>query len=84
MPNEEVEVLVITITPDEKVRWKIAVNPDSEPGKWGIVLADMVRHLGESYRLLGKPDALERILEIFGKEIAEPTDSPTGQLQRTH
>jgi hypothetical protein len=56
----------------------------SDPGNWGIVLADLARHLARSYELAGTLDqttALKRIREVLDAEWSHPTDEPTGSIQ---
>ena len=51
---------------------------------WGIVLADLARHIVHAESLAHKgldQDAyLKRMLEGFQAEIESPTDNPEGQL----
>ncbi|HEX3572407.1 MAG TPA: DUF5076 domain-containing protein [Acidobacteriaceae bacterium] len=57
-----------------------------DPFAWGIVLADLARHIALAHKLLpGKkpvdPAAfLERLLEGFQAEIENPTDEPEGEI----
>jgi hypothetical protein len=55
-----------------------------DPFAWGIVLADLARHIvnAESMHRKGlDTDAfLERILEGFHAEIESPTDEPEGEI----
>jgi hypothetical protein len=56
----------------------------NDPGNWGVVLADLARHVARSYELTGKVDqttALKRIRELFEAEWSHPTDEPTGNIQ---
>jgi hypothetical protein len=57
--------------------------PDSSA--WGIFLADLARHIGDAYeQAQGIPTArtLARVLELFQKEMAHPTDQTRGHLHR--
>src|ERR1700743_40853 len=55
-----------------------------DPFAWGIVLADLARHIVHAESLSRKnldQDAfLKRMLEGFEAEIESPTDDPEGQL----
>lgn len=55
-----------------------------DPFAWGIVLADLARHIALAQQL-HKPDTdteafVERLLEGFHAEIENPTDEPEGDL----
>ena len=52
-----------------------------DPVIWGMLLADIARHVGHAYEQLQglDPDAVtEAIAESFAAELAEPTDDPHG------
>lgn len=54
-----------------------------DPAAWGIVLADLARHVALAYQHKDgndREDALERVLAGFHTELESPTDSPTGGL----
>lgn len=55
-----------------------------DPFAWGIVLADLARHIALSHELQGeavdKDAFLERLLEGFNAEIDNPTDEPEGEV----
>jgi uncharacterized protein DUF5076 len=55
-----------------------------DPFAWGIVLADLARHIALAHQLQNKdtdPEAfLERLLEGFHAEIDNPTDEPEGEV----
>ncbi len=55
-----------------------------DPFAWGIVLADLARHIAEAHRLQDRkvdPEKfLERLLEGFQAEIDDPTDEPEGEV----
>ncbi|WP_213805370.1 DUF5076 domain-containing protein [Granulicella sp. dw_53] len=55
-----------------------------DPFAWGIVLADLARHIALSHEIQNKStdkDAfLERLLEGFHAEIDNPTDEPEGEV----
>lgn len=56
-----------------------------DPFAWGIVLADLARHIVNAEAISRKDidrDAfLARILEGFEAEIESPTDEPEGEIQ---
>ena len=55
-----------------------------DPGAWGLVLADLARHVARAYEQTGGPEkrkALERIRETFEAEWNHPTDEPTGKVE---
>ncbi len=55
-----------------------------DPFAWGIVLADLARHIALAHELQGeaadKDAFLERLLEGFHVEIDNPTDEPEGEV----
>jgi Domain of unknown function (DUF5076) len=55
-----------------------------DPFAWGIVLADLARHIANAHQLQNEStdtDAfLERLLEGFQAEIDNPTDEPEGEV----
>jgi hypothetical protein len=55
-----------------------------DPFAWGIVLADLARHIALAHQLQ-HPDTdldafVERLLEGFHAEIENPTDEPEGEV----
>ena len=57
-----------------------------DPFAWGIVLADLARHIVHA-ESMQRPDVdveafLERLLEGFQAEIDSPTDEPEGELMQ--
>jgi len=56
-----------------------------DPFAWGIVLADLARHIVNAEAITKKDvdrDAfLERLIEGFNAEIESPTDEPEGEIQ---
>lgn len=56
----------------------------NDPFAWGIVLADLARHIVNAEALnnedLDKEAFLERMLEGFEAEIESPTDDAEGEL----
>ena len=55
-----------------------------DPFAWGIVLADLARHIALAHQLQHldtDPEAfVERLLEGFHAEIENPTDEPEGEV----
>jgi len=57
-----------------------------DPFAWGIVLADLARHIVNAESMhrkgLDKDAFLERIIEGFHAEIESPTDEPEGEIMQ--
>jgi hypothetical protein len=55
-----------------------------DPFAWGIVLADLARHIALAHEMqdekIDKESFLERLLEGFSAEIDSPTDEPEGEV----
>ncbi len=55
-----------------------------DPFAWGIVLADLARHIALAHQMQNAkvdPEAfMERLLEGFQAEIDNPTDEPEGEI----
>ena len=55
-----------------------------DPFAWGIVLADLARHVALAHEMqderVDKDAFLERLLEGFNAEIDSPTDEPEGEV----
>ncbi len=52
-----------------------------DPATWGLVLADLARHLARAYEQtqgMSPNDVLQRIRAGFEAEWEHPTDEPTG------
>lgn len=80
-----IELLRVWVTSDgaEHVTIKTGVWPD--PAAYGIVLADLVRHIANGFhqtQAMETDAAVKRVIEGFSAEIGYPTDVPTGQVQR--
>ena len=56
-----------------------------DPFAWGIVLADLARHIvnaeAQTNPQMDRESFLERMLEGFEAEMESPTDEPEGDLQ---
>ncbi len=53
----------------------------NEPALWGIVLADLARHVANAFEQQSGADperTVLRIRELFDAELDAPTDIPTG------
>lgn len=62
-----------------------ALRPESWPdsSSWGIVLADVARHVANAvHELNGEEPAItvEKIRTLFVAELTTPTDEPTGHF----
>jgi len=56
----------------------------NDPAAWGIMLADLARHVANSYHQdagLDRKRALQRIKVALEAELSAPTDSPSGQIR---
>src|SRR5271163_1633017 len=55
-----------------------------DPFAWGIVLADLARHITNAHHMqnesIDKDAFLDRLLEGFEAEIDNPTDEPEGEV----
>ncbi len=55
-----------------------------DPFAWGIVLADLARHIANAHAIqnpeVDKDAFLDRLLEGFEAEITNPTDEPEGEV----
>jgi len=55
-----------------------------DPFAWGIVLADLARHIALAHQMQNSkvdPDAfIARLLDGFQAEIDNPTDEPEGEI----
>ena len=61
----------------------VSLKPDAwkEPNAWGLVLADIARHVADALRQtsgLDLDDTLDEIRYMFNAELLHPTDEPTG------
>jgi len=56
-----------------------------DPAAWGIMLADLAKHVANSYQQeagLDRARTLQRIKAAIDAELGSPTDEPSGQVQR--
>jgi hypothetical protein len=59
----------------------------NEPKAWGILLADVVRHLAnaiESERGVDSDDVIADIVESFNEELDSPTSEVRGEFHPGH
>ena len=62
----------------------IRVGAWDDPAGWGLLLADLARHIAKSYQQskgLDRSRTLQRIKAGFDAELASPTDDPSGRVQ---
>ena len=55
----------------------------NDPAAWGILLADLAKHVVNSYQEsagLDKAKVLARIKTALDAELASPTDDPSGEI----
>jgi Domain of unknown function (DUF5076) len=55
----------------------------NDPAAWGIMLADLARHVVNSYeqdQAMDRSKTLQRIRAAFDAELSTATDNPTGKL----
>lgn len=76
------ELLTVVELEDNKLQIRVAAAVYEDPGMWGIVLADALQNIVLSMlksgitlngMALSDREIRSRILEIFHKEIAQPT-----------
>jgi hypothetical protein len=61
----------------------VSVGVWDDPAAWGLMLADLARHVANSYqqnRGLDRAKTLERIKAALDAELSSPTDEPSGQI----
>lgn len=64
----------------------VSINPLvwRDPQGWGIVLADLARHLANAYQQelgLDWQETLSKITDLLVAELRRPTDTARGQMQ---
>lgn len=82
-PSSEPEpYLVLWLTEDGKAACALDLDTFSQPGVWGVVLADAVEHVVNAYAQQGAdPEVVRReVLEFFRKEVENPTDTVVGEI----
>ncbi len=63
----------------------VSIRADAweDAGAWGIMLADLARHVANAYEQqkgLDRATTLLRIKALLDAELASPTDAPTGHI----
>lgn len=80
------ELLRVWVTPpDGAIHVVIKTDVWSDPAAYGIVLADLARHIANGFHQtqgMNISEALNRVAEGFSAEINSPTEKPIGQVQR--
>jgi hypothetical protein len=57
-----------------------------DPAAWGIMLADLARHVANAYQQdvgLNPEESLRRIKAALEAEFSGPTDEPSGRLRNS-
>jgi uncharacterized protein DUF5076 len=55
-----------------------------DPAAWGVVLADLARHVAHAHHLksrVNEEEFLGRVLESFYDEIEDPSEEPEGEVK---
>ncbi len=81
--QESLEILRVWIA-GEQQHVSIRVGMWEDPASWGIMLADLARHVANSYQDKGfdRTKTLRRIQAALDAELSSPTDEPSGQTLR--
>jgi hypothetical protein len=61
----------------------LLVGTWEDPAAWGIILADLARHVVNAYeqdKKLDREETLQRIRSTFQAELDSPTDNPFGTV----
>jgi hypothetical protein len=56
-----------------------------DPAAWGLMLADLAKHVANSYQQeegLDRAKTLQRIKAAIDAELGSPTDEPSGHVRR--
>jgi hypothetical protein len=81
-PANAAEVLRVWAAQDGQL--VVALTPSwEEPEAWGLVLADIARHVARAYQKAkgtAQEETLDAVLGLFAAEMANPTDDPDGGL----
>ncbi len=70
---------------DKKQHVSLRSGVWKDPAAWGIMFADLSRHVANAFHQdagLERAEALKRIVAGFNAEIGSPTDDPSGQIVR--
>ncbi len=69
------ELLRVWVTSDDTTHVSIDLAHASDPAVWGIVLADMARHIANVYKIeheANTKEIVERIAQTFATEVESP------------
>ena len=80
-PNE---LASVTLLPTGEYEMVLNIGQHPDPGLWGIVMADMLRHLANAYsahQKAPKDKVVERILKVFRAEMEDPSGNTTAGLK---
>ena len=74
-PEEKAMELMRIWLVDNKLRVVITPNLWNDPAPWGLLLADLIRHLGNAYEEKGynRSEIIKRIKELLDVEWESPT-----------
>ena len=75
--SQAVEVLRVWTVPGQPQQLTLRTTWN-DPGAWGLLLADVARHVAKAYENEGhgRAEALNRIRQLLEAEFADPTDTP--------
>ena len=80
--SKSFEVLRVWVA-NEGQHVTIRVDTWDNPAAWGIVLADLARHIANAYQQDAGADpniVLQSIKSLFDAEMGSPTDLPSGRV----
>lgn len=83
--REAAELIRAWVTGGGDVHVTIKTGVWQDPAAYGIVLADLARHVANGFHQANGWDleeALRRVIEGLSVEIGSPTDAPTGKIQQ--
>ena len=66
---------------DNKQHVSLRIGVWNDPAAWGLMLADLAKHIVNSYNqdaALDRLKTLQRIRAALDAELSSPTDHPTG------
>jgi Domain of unknown function (DUF5076) len=81
---KSVEVLRVWLAGEQQYV-SIRVGVWDDPAGWGLLLADLARHVANSYQQskgLDRIETLQRIGAAMDAELASQTDDPSGRISR--
>ncbi len=80
--TNSVEVLRVWIA-GESLHVSLLAGAWEDPETWGILMADLVRHIANAYEqelFLDHADTVSRVRALFDAELDSPTDYPRGSI----